>query len=57
MTIPTIAMAMNVREIKPVTNKIALFIVFIVAPPLCFEVVSFIIKEMICASFKAKTTL
>jgi hypothetical protein len=40
------ATVMNVRDIKPVAIMIKLFIVFMVAPPLCFEVSSFSIRDM-----------
>ena len=41
------ATVMNARDTKPVAIMNKLFIVFIVAPPLCFEVSSFSIMEMI----------
>jgi len=40
-------MAMNVRDTKPVVIMKKLFIVFMVAPPLWFEVSAFSIKKMI----------
>jgi len=41
------ATAMNVRDTKPVVIMNKLFIVFIVAPPLYFEVSAVSIKKMI----------
>ena len=45
------AKTMYEKDSRPVTVRIKLFIVFIVAPPLCFEVSSFSMIEMICGLF------
>ena len=42
---------MNVRDTKPVAIMNKLFIVFIVAPPLCFEVSAFSIRDMTYSLF------